>query len=128
MKKYRTAIRTLLSRTQLPCAFQRAINAKARLTIKGQKRTPDIEEYRDTAMLVLVIGMVITVVIRWFGLALIFLSVAVYSYGMIKHIQRFVSHCRSAKIPQWIQSFFKMSLANTTAATAKRNATTAQVQ
>jgi hypothetical protein len=97
MKRYKNSIRTLLACTQRLSAFQRAINDKTRLTSRGQKRTPDIEEYRDTAVLVLFIGMVITLVIRWLGLGLILVSVGIYLFGVLKWVASVMSHWKSSK-------------------------------
>jgi len=96
-KRYRNSTRTLLTRTQRPSAFQRATADKMKLTSRGQKTTPDIEEYRDTATLVLFIGMMITVVIRWLGLTLILTSVGIYSFGVLKCVHRGISNWRSSK-------------------------------
>jgi Flp pilus assembly protein TadB len=96
-KRYRNSIRTLLTRTQRPSALQRAIADKMKLTSRGQKSTPDIEEYRDTAIVVLVIGMVIMVLIRWLGLALISVSVGIYLFGILKCVDRVISNWRSSK-------------------------------
>jgi hypothetical protein len=63
MKRYKNTIRKLLTRTQLLRAFQRAINDRRRLTSMGQNNTPDIEEYRDTAIVVFLVGTIITVAI-----------------------------------------------------------------
>jgi hypothetical protein len=46
---------------------------------------------------VLVIGMVITVIIRWLGLTLIIVSVTIYLFGILKCVHGLVSHWRSSK-------------------------------